>query len=216
MFKIFIGRDPRKPLDANVLANSIVDHASVPVSITMLSLKTLPIKRQGLTEFTYSRFIVPYLCGYQGFGLFLDADMVVTGDIAELFQIPKPSDTYQVYVNKNQKPFEWGSAMLFDCSLCQILTPEFIDDRKNALLDFKWADSVGSLPEEWNWCVPYSGENMDAKLYHYTQGTPVWKETRGHAEDKYWHDAYKSMIHTVSFQELMGNSVHVAKMANVN
>jgi hypothetical protein len=212
--RIFIGRDPRKPLDANVLANSIVEHASVPVSITMLSLKTLPIKRRGLTEFTFSRFLVPYLCGYQGYGLFLDADMVVTGNIAELFKVPKPGDTYQVYVNKNQKPFEWASAMLFDCSMCEVLTPEFIDNPKNPLMDFKWCEStgVGSFHEEWNWCVPYSGTNENAKLYHFTQGTPNWRETRGKLEDKYWNDAYKAMIHSVTFKELMGESVHVQHM----
>lgn len=218
MLKVFIGRDPRKPLDANVLANSIIDHASVPVSITMLSLKALPMKRQGLTEFTFSRFLVPYLCGYQGLGLFLDADMVVTGDIAELFAVSKFGDAYQVYVNQNQKPFEWASAMLFDCSLCSILTPEFIDNPKNALLDFKWCEAggIGKMPEEWNHCVPYAGTNENAKLYHFTQGTPNWKETRGKLEDKHWNDAYKSMIHSCSFKELMGDSVHVAQMKAVN
>lgn len=216
--RVFIGRDPRKPLDANVLANSIVEHSSVPVSITMLSLKTLPIKRRGLTEFTFSRFLVPYLCDYEGLALFLDADMVVTGDLKELFQVPKPGDTKQVYVNQNQKPFEWASAMLFDCSLCQILTPSFIDNQANAMFDFKWAEKggVGSFPEEWNWCVPYSGTNDNAKLYHFTQGTPNWRETRGKPEDKHWNDAYKAMIHSVSFKELMGDSVHIQHMKAVS
>ncbi len=215
--RVFIGRDPRKPLDANVLANSIVEHASLPVSITMLSLKTLPIKRRGLTEFTFSRFLVPYLCDYDGYALFLDADMVVTGDLVDLFRVPKATDTKQVYVNQNQKPFEWASAMLFDCAMCKILTPSYIDDNRNALFDFKWCESggVGSFPEEWNWCVPYSGNNDNAKLYHYTQGTPNWKETRGHLEDKHWNAAYKAMIHSVSFKELMGDSVHVQHMKAV-
>lgn len=211
MLKVFIGRDPRKPLDYNVLANSIVEHSSVPVSITALSLKTLPIKRRGLTEFTFSRFLVPWLCNYQGRALFLDADMVVTGDIAELFE----TNTEQVAVNKDQANFEWASAMLFDCGNCTMLCPEYIDDPRNKLFDFAWAEIVRDFPPEWNWCVPYAGESDRAKLYHYTQGTPNWRETRGHPEDKYWNDAYKAMIHSCSFQELMGNSVHVAQMKAV-
>ncbi len=209
MLRVFIGRDPRKPLDANVLANSIVEHASVPVSITFLSLKTLPIKRRGLTEFTFSRFLVPYLCNYEGYALFLDADMVVTGDLAELFK--SVTGDKQVYVNQDQKPFEWASAMLFDCALCQKLTPAFIDNPKNPLFDFAWCEQggVGKFPSEWNWCVGYNEPRTDAKLYHFTKGTPNWRETRGSVEDKFWNEAYKAMIHSVSHAELMGNSVHV-------
>ena len=36
------------------------------------------------TEFTYTRFLVPYLCGYQGKAIFIDCDMLCLGDIAEL------------------------------------------------------------------------------------------------------------------------------------
>ena len=66
MIRVFIGFDPRQPLAFNVCASSIVRAASKPVAITALTLKTLPIKRQGLTQFTYSRFLVPHLCNYEG------------------------------------------------------------------------------------------------------------------------------------------------------
>lgn len=214
MLKVFIGRDPRQPIAYNVLADSIVRHASVPVAITALSLKALPITRRGLTEFTFSRFLVPYLCGFKGTALFLDADMVVAGDIAELFaseDLTAEGGFHSVRVNKDQAQFEWASAMLFRNAKCTKLTPEFIEDRGNQLFDFKWADSVGSFPAEWNHCVGYAEPRLDAKLYHFTRGVPVWRETRGNVEDKVFHEAYLNMIHTVSHQELMGNSVHVKK-----
>lgn len=205
--KVFIGRDPRQPLAYNVLANSIVEHASVPVEITALSLKALPIERRGLTEFTFSRFLVPYLCDFKGLAVFLDADMVVTADIKELFDsFDHVSD---VQVNKKQKKFEWPSAMLFNCEQCKILTPEYIDNKANVLFDFAWAKEVGEFPREWNFCVGYEDIPYDAKLYHYTKGIPYWKETRGNEADKHWFAAYKAMLHTVSHDELMGNSVHV-------
>ena len=211
MLRVFIGRDPRQPIAYNVLADSIVRHASVPVSITALSLKALPIKRRGLTEFTFSRWLVPFLCGYEGKALFLDADMVVTADIAELFAVDLGH--HQVMVNKEQAKFEWASAMLFDCAACVTLTPEYIDDKRNQLFDFAWAEhgAVGTFPAEWNKAVGYAPPGLDAKLYHFTKGVPVWRETRGNVEDKVFHEAYLKMIHTVSHQELMGNSVHVAK-----
>jgi hypothetical protein len=195
----------------NVLADSIVRHASRPVAITALSLKALPITRRGLTEFTFSRWLVPFLCGYEGKALFLDADMVVTADIAELFETDMSH--HQLLVNKEQAPFEWPSAMLFDCSACSILTPEFVQSPKNALFDFKWTENggVGAFSPDWNHCVGYAPSRLDAKLYHFTKGVPVWRETRGLPEDVVFHEAYKAMLHTVSHAELMGNSVHVKK-----
>jgi hypothetical protein len=207
--RVFIGRDPRQPVAANVLADSIVRHASQPVSITFLSLKTLPITRRGLTEFTFSRFLVPYLCDFKGTALFLDADMVVTSDIAELFA--QADGQSSVQVNKDQAGFEWPSAMLFNCEHCTTLTPEYIENRKNMLFDFAWANQVGEFDGDWNHCVGYAPSRDDAKLYHFTKGVPVWKETRGHLEDKIFYDAMKHMLHTVSHAELMGNSVHVQK-----
>lgn len=208
--RVFIGRDPRQPIAYNVLADSLVRHASRPVAITALSLKTLPIKRRGLTEFTFSRFLVPYLCGYEGKALFLDADMVVTADIAELFATEMGH--HQVLVNKEQARFEWPSAMLFDCSACMMLTPEYIDNPRNQLFDFAWAENgaIGSFDPAWNHLCGYCQPRLDAKLYHFTRGVPVWRETRGLPEDAVFHDAFKHMNSTCSYQELMGQSVHAA------
>ena len=63
MLRIFVGHDPLQPVSTTVLVHSIISRASKPVCVTPLSLKTLPIKRRGLTEFTYSRFLAPYV-GY--------------------------------------------------------------------------------------------------------------------------------------------------------
>ena len=209
MLRVFIGTDPRQPIAWNVLSNSINRHSSKPVAITPLSLKTLPITRRGLTEFTFSRFLVPYLCGFKGTALFLDADMVVTGDITDLFA--QADGISSVQVNKNQAKFEWPSAMLFDCELCTDLTPEFVQDKRNVLYDFAWANRIGEFSPDWNHCVGYAEPRTDAKLYHFTKGIPVWKETRGNVEDNVFFDAMKHMLHTVSHDELMGNSVHVKK-----
>lgn len=212
MLRIFIGSDPRQPIAVSVLASSIARHASVPVAITPLVLSTLPITRRGLTEFTFSRFLVPWLCDFRGQALFLDADMVVTGDVAELFsRSDYPHCERDVYVSKDQARFEWPSAMLFNCENCKVLTPEYVDNPKNVLMDLSWATMVGDFGSDWNHCVGYAPPRHGAKLYHFTKGLPIWRETRGLPEDVVYHDAYKHMVSTCSHAELMGNSVHVQK-----
>ena len=204
MLNIFIGYDPRVPMAYNVLQHSIVRHASKPVAITPLILSQLPIKRRGLTEFTYSRFLVPYLCGYEGVGIFMDSDIVVTGDIYEMLPA---LNLNAVSVMKNQPEFEWASVMLFVCGACRNLTPEFIDDEQNRLFDMAWAKSVGSIADEWNHCVGYQ-QPKDAKLYHFTQGLPHWPETQGLQEDAAWHEEHQEAMKSVGWYELMGKSVH--------
>lgn len=134
----------------------------------------------------------------------MDADMVVTGDVAELFDAIGDDP---VSVMQEQQRFEWPSVMGFNCEACQVLTPEFIDDEANQLFDLDWASSVGKLPAEWNHCVGYQ-EPKQASLYHYTQGIPCWFETSGLPEDEHWVRERGALTHTVPWVELMGNSVH--------
>lgn len=205
MLNVFIGSDPRQPLAYSVLQHSIRVNSSEPVSITALQLDQLPTKRRGLTEFSFSRFIVPYLCNFRGKALFLDADMVVTGDIAELFHSTDYASS--VYVNKQQAPFEQASAMLFNCDNCKTLTPGYVDNEKNNLFDFAWAEhGVGEFAPEWNMAVGYC-DSTNAKLRHHTMGIPCWAETRG-MDDAAWVAAFKDMVRTCSWNEMLGNSVH--------
>jgi hypothetical protein len=205
MLRVFIGYDPRQPLAYNVLQHSIVRHASVPVAITPLILSQLPIKRRGLTEFTYSRFLVPWLCDYKGLAVFMDADMVVKDDIKLLFD--SWSNAGAVSVMKEQPQFEHASVMLFSCGQCRNLTPEFVDDPSNKMFDLAWAPTVGSIPQEWNHCVGYM-EPKDAALYHYTQGLPCFPETRGLPEDQEWDEERRLLTNSVNWNDLMGRSIH--------
>lgn len=218
--RIFIGVDPRQPVAWVVLANSIARHSSVPVEITPLVLKQLPINRRGLTEFTFSRFLVPWLCNYQGFGLFLDADMVVTGDIADLIEEARKDYASSVRVMQEQPRFEWPSAMLFNCRNCALLTPEYVENPKNNPFELKWADhGVGKLPSEWNVLCGYGEGRTDGKLYHFTRGLPVWPETTGEngtPQDAIWRKEAQITGSTCTYQELMGNSVHESARKAVN
>ncbi len=132
--------------------------------------------------------------------------MVVTGDIAELFDL---ADDHALQVCKDQQKFEWASLMLFDCDHqdCVKLTPDKIDQTDWNPLALEWTTSVGELPKVWNQCVGYGGE-QEAKLYHYTQGLPCWYETANCYAAAIWQQEANLIGHTVTWKELMGNSVH--------
>lgn len=204
-FRIFIGYDTRQPIAFQVLAHSIWSRASLPVSITRLQLDQLPLKRTGLTEFTYSRYLVPYLCGYEGEAVFMDADMLCLADIADLYWICH-NRLDSVSVVKNKLRFEWPSMMFFNNAHCKNLTLDVIE--KGQPQGMEWAHSVGEIPAEWNVLVGYDEPREDAKIVHYTQGIPCFEETKDSPYADEWMNELKSANSTVSWEAIMGNSVH--------
>ena len=216
--RVFIGYDERQSVAYNVLQQSILKRSRRQVSISPVVLSTLPMSRHGLTPFTYSRFLVPWICGYQGWALFLDADMLVLGNIAEVFALA--DEKYAVMVVKNSEQFEWASLMLFNCAhpANRILTPGYIDDPRKSIsphyMDWLDQELVGELPSEWNHTVGYDAPRNDAKLVHFTQGVPAHPEIEGCEYTDEWFKEYRLLKETSSWQELMGNSVHAKKDAN--
>lgn len=203
--RVFIGYDKRQPVAYNVLQHSIWRRSSKPVAISPIKLDTLPFTRTGLTEFTFSRYLVPWLCDYEGWALFLDSDMLVMDDITELFDMADESKS--VMVVQNAQRFEWPSLMLFNNAKCKLLDPDYVS-KYSSPQDFAWArDGVGSLPKEWNHCVGYDPPGP-AKLAHYTQGIPLWFETSNCEYGKEWMDELKDMERACLWKEIMASSVH--------
>lgn len=215
MLKIFIGYDHRQPISYNILQQSIIRLSSKPVAITPLILEQLPLKRQGLTPFTYSRFLVPYLCNYEGWALFLDCDILLNGDVSELFEFADPK--YKVMVAKNERKFEWASAMLFNCAKCTDLTVDYVETAEN-LHTIAWAqaEEIGNLPPEWNHLVGYDEPRKDPKLIHFTQGMPCYEETLDSEHSEKWHFEHKRLNHILPWYDLMGRSVHAVHCQDQN
>ena len=206
-YRIFIGRDPRQPVAASVLAQSLYMHASAALAVTMLDMRWLPIRRCGLTTFTFTRYLVPWMCHYEGWALFLDADMLARADVTKLWDLRE--SRYDVMLVKNRIRCEWPSLMMFNCENCHRLTPEWVEDEKNQPAALQWAKEIGELPTEWNHAIGYDPRNSDAKMAHFTQGVPVWKETKGSEFAEEWWAVARQMASSVEHHELMGRSVHV-------
>lgn len=204
---IFIGYDHRQPVSFTTLTHSLIERSSKPLAITPLVLGTLALRRVGLTPFTFSRFLVPRLMGYDGWALFLDIDMMFRSDPAELFALA--DERYAVMVAKNPLRYEWTSMMLLNCAKCTVLTPEYVA-AEDGLHKITWApeEEVGAIPGEWNHLVGYDPPNPDAKLVHFTQGVPAFPETKDCEFGEEWRQTASRAFSAVSWRELMGNSVH--------
>lgn len=206
MLRIFIGVDERQPVAYHVLCSSIQRRSSVPIAFTPILLNQIPIKRRGLTSFTFARYIVPYLCEYKGRALFLDSDILVNCDVSELFNMDF-NDSVAIVPFDGDLAFERPSVMLFNCEKCKNLTLEYINDIKTSPQSFEWAESIASLPYEYNHLVGYSPK-QGAKVIHYTQGVPGYLECRDCEYSDLWFDELDMVNHHVSWLEIMGGSVH--------
>lgn len=214
--RIFVGVDERQPIAFTVAQHSIAQCSSKPVAITPLIQKQLPVKRRGLTSFTFTRYLVPWLCNFEGHALFVDADILLRSDIAQLpWDAPATvSVVPHLAVIKNGEPvsvmFERNAVMLFNCAKCIRLTPEWIEDPKNAPNKLaEWAGTdIGELPKEWNHLVGYDKPDNGTKLAHFTMGIPCFAETKGDEFAAEWAETHRHMNGTVPWSEIMGPSVH--------
>lgn len=204
LIRVFIGWDSREAVAFDVLAHSIQRRASQPVAITALKLDQLQgvfnRERNPLqsTEFSFSRFLTPYLCGYQGWAIFMDCDMLVLDDIAGLWalrderyavqvvkhvHVPKEEVKFLGAVQTKYEKKNWSSVMLLNCARCSALTPQYVNRASGLELhQFKWLEGdqlIGEIPHEWNHLVGFDPPRRGASLVHYTIGGPYFEEYRG-------------------------------------
>jgi hypothetical protein len=150
---------------------------------------------------------VPLLCGYEGYALFVDGDVLCRADIYEMLEVADPEPAVSVVVNKDHKlAYERPSVMLFNCAKCQALTPEYIETGNPQTLE--WAGSIGELPAIYNVLVGYDEPDPIAKIVHFTQGIPCFPETKDSPFAEEWMAEHRMMNGTVSWAQIMGRSVH--------
>ena len=223
MIRVFIGFDSRETVAYNVLAHSILVRSSAPVSIAPLALtqlaNVLTRERHPLqsTDFSFSRFLVPYLSRHEGWSLFMDCDMLMLDDIARLWSLRDARFAVQV-VKHQHAPREtvkflgatqtsyakknWSSVMLFNNELCRALTPEYVNSASGLELhQFKWLESdelIGELPRRWNHLVGYDAPGAEVSLAHYTIGGPYFPEYADCELSAEWRAERENMLHAAA------------------
>ena len=208
--KIFIGYDSREDIAYQVAKYSILDTAKNPQNIEIIPLKLNDLREQGLywreedklgsTEFTFSRFLVPELCNFEGWALFIDCDFLFKVDVERLFKktnnshavmcvhhdyTPKEGEKMDgkqqtVYPRKN-----WSSMVLWNCGhpANKKVTKNLVNDPETTgkyLHRFSWLEDyqIGEVGHEWNWLVGWYKDPDDGQpaALHYTEGGPWFKE----------------------------------------
>jgi hypothetical protein len=208
--KVFIGWDSRENTAFEVCRSSIESRCKSP-SLSIAPLKQAVLREAGVynrpidalasTEFSLTRFLIPYLSGYRGFSVFVDCDFLFTADINELMSeidVTKAVHVVQHQYNpergvkmdgKQQHLYprkNWSSLIVFNCAhpSNRLLTPDVVNSESPQYLHrFSWLkdDEIGSLGHEWNYLVGWYNDLSAPKAIHYTEGGP-WFEAHEKCE----------------------------------
>jgi hypothetical protein len=214
-FRIFIGTDETQVVAHQVLAHSIRKHASIPVSITPLF--DLPIRvpkdpaNHPRTGFSFYKYKIPELCGFQGRALYIDPDMLVFGDVAELAALPfgdhgalcttQPVPPKQWEGDPKFRPGRNSAVVLLDCSRLRWDVDELVaglDEGRYSYPELRdlyvFGSEVGAtIPTEWNHLERY--EPNVTRLTHFTVVfTQPWKADNNPLGDL-WTSAYREALH---------------------
>jgi hypothetical protein len=203
VIRVFIGYDSRESVAYHTCVQSILENTKSQVSFHPVCGE----RRDGSNDFIYARFLVPWLCGFSGPAIFVDGDMIVRGDIAELAALHRNDQGVQVvkhdyktkypvkylgnknedYPRKNQ-----SSVMVWNCGYFpnKKLTPEYVASKSGSFLHrFLWLNEgqIGGLPESWNRLVLEQPIQADDKLLHFTIGIPAFQEYADCDGAEEWH-----------------------------
>lgn len=205
MIRVFIGYDPIEIEAYHTLSDSIIANTSEPVSISPIHKGMLRRARDAAqsTDFAFARFMIPALCGFDGWAIWMDADMLVRADIAELWSLRDPAYAVQVapkdfwpedgtkFLGRPQRAYPtledgtnrklWSALMLMNNARCGRLKPEYVESAPGLdLHQFKWLwpEEIGYLPQEWQHVPGLDTYNPLAKCVHWTLGGPWFDETR--------------------------------------
>ncbi len=196
--RIFLGTDESQIVAHRVLEYSIRKSASVPVEVTPMLDWPHPVPRspenKPRTTFSFCRFMIPEACGYRGRALYLDADMIVLGDVAELAELP--FGDRRVLCTAPAPTGAWDghpapylgarsvAVMLLDCDHLRWKVDEIVAGLDEGRYTYAQllsevcivppAEIADGIPPEWNELERF--EPGRTKLLHYTVvPTQPWK-----------------------------------------
>lgn len=224
MKRIFMGHTSYQQTVFDVAKYSIERHTNdVDIKpIDRSALETLGIYTREKncnesTEFSMTRWLTPFLAGYDGWALFCDNDVLCRTDISELFKYADPSKAVMVVKHNytvaegikldgqrqtNYPRKNWSSVVLWNCGhpSNRQITPDLVNSVSGLFLHrFMWLkdEEIGELPKDWNFLVgPQSGIYKDfqnAKMVHFTDGGPYFRNYQDVDFANEWLAEYKLM-----------------------
>lgn len=224
LLNVFIGFDPVESVAWHTMVHSILTLSTrpvaiIPVNITNLkSIHTRERDPKQSNEFSFTRFLVPYLNDYRGYAVYFDCDMMLRTDISEILNVLEAQPDKAVYVVKHDyEPRDgvkylntiqykyprknWSSVILWNCEhpANKSITPQLVNNASGMELHrFQWLsdDQIGELDLRWNWLVgEYEGPPSDVKNVHWTNGGPYFDEYRDADFAGEWFEESERMKH---------------------
>jgi lipopolysaccharide biosynthesis glycosyltransferase len=213
MISVYLGYDHRETVSYHVGTQSILSRSSKPVTVAPLMLSQLEgiftrdKDAKQTTDFSFTRFLVPYLNNYEGWSLFMDCDILMLDDIAKLWELrddkyavmcvkhdhqPKETVKFLGQVQSSYPKKNWSSVMLFNNAKCKALTPDYVNTASGLDLHrFNWLeneDLVGAIPPRWNHLVDYQEAEPIENLsnLHYTIGGPWFEDFKNCGYSEPW------------------------------
>lgn len=221
--KVYIGYDRRERTAWEIARSSLLRHCMRPMPVIQLCLEALQVNGFYLrptartsdgtdrlidrlswrpdypgymsTGHAIARFFVPKLAR-EGWALFMDGDMLVRGDLSEVFQNLDPAKALYC-VKHDHNPMSrskmdnqlqtryarknWSSFMIFNCD--HVANALLFDWSKHGIVNslpgrdlhaFSWLkdELIGELDPMWNYLVEYTRGVSDPKVVHFTEGLP--------------------------------------------
>lgn len=215
MINVYIGYDEREHLAAEVCKFSIKINSGIDAKYLKskdIPQFTRPREPKQSTDFTYTRFLVPFLEGYKGYSVFCDCDFVFLYSINSLMRSIDPMKAISVAkhpsyipnsltkmdgVSQHRMPRKnWASLIVFnnEHESCKKLTPDYVNNihpgRSLHLLE--WVDDadIGSIPLEWNTLDDYY-HFANPKAIHYTDGGPWFENYQETMYSDIWKSYYE-------------------------
>ena len=177
MIPIYIGNAPdgRDKRAIAVLTHSIKAHTEASVDIRLLDRTA-----SGGTGFSHARWEIPVLRFHRGFAIYLDSDMLVLGDVQELWDYRERG----MWMSSMTYPHGSSAVSVIDCSLMlptgRTKKPYYYDQflvEKGIM--------VPIIPLEWNMRNAYVD---GTQLIHYTKrALQPWLVEGDREIDRMWY-----------------------------
>tara|TARA_Y100000591_G_scaffold100566_1_gene85405 strand:- start:3406 stop:4113 length:708 start_codon:yes stop_codon:yes gene_type:complete len=223
-FKAYIGYDSREKIASDVCEHSLKKNSSIDIEIELLKKEQLIKKgllyrkddKLSSTEFTFSRFLIPYLNNYKGWALFCDCDFLWLSDIKKLFS--QRNDKYAVmcvqhdYTPKSKIKMDgkkqllyprknWSSMVLWNCEhpKNKSINLDIVNSETGKFLHrFGWLDDrlIGKIDYSWNWLVGWYKQKRNKKpnAIHFTEGGPWFENYKNCEFSDIWREYESDML----------------------
>lgn len=201
--RIFIGAGEAQLVPALVLKHTILKHATMSTEVTIMNDWTHPMPKDARnmprTPFSFQRFMIPEKNNGM-FGIYMDSDMLVFGDVKELWSEP----SYEGLLTMRNDDIDKHRAKFAVCRYDNYVYHPTIKEIVDGLDSGKWSyeDIVFDFKHEvmgirdgfnpdWNSLEEYT--EGKTKLLHYTEfwGQP-WHANPNHPLAHLWFDALKT------------------------